>query len=167
MHKFILEIIINGPNSRKTSIFGRLTKNKENMFSCYLRPPALWVSLAQEGTSCMLIVCIADNREVQEISREKSRFFHSFIKVKIVHISFLVLFHLDSLFWINFLPRIVAKQLSHWTLCHANCASNIGSHNFVKEQVSFSKWTFVINIGQQTSKITWWMYIYKYQGNFV
>lgn len=119
MHKFILEIKINGPNSRKTSIFGRLTKNKENMFSCYLRPPALWVSLAQEGTSCMLIVCIADNREVQEISREKSRFFHSFIKVKIVHISLLVLFHLDSLFWINFLPRIVAKQLSHWTLCHA------------------------------------------------
>lgn len=74
--------------------FIRLTEKKEKMFSFYLRHPALWVSLAQEGTSCMLIVHIVGHREVEKISREKSRIFHSFIKVKIVYIFFLVLFHL-------------------------------------------------------------------------
>ena len=74
--------------------FIRLTEKKGKMFSFYLRHPALWVSLAQEGTSCMLIVHIVGHREVEKISREKSRIFHSFIKVKIVYIFFLVLFHL-------------------------------------------------------------------------
>lgn len=63
-----------GQTPEKT-IFSRLTKNKENMFSCYLRPPALWVSLAQQGTSCMLIVCIADHREVQKMIARKIKVF--------------------------------------------------------------------------------------------
>lgn len=71
MHKFVLEIEINGLNSRKNSIFIRLTEQKGKMFSFYLRHPALWVSLAQEGTSCMLIVRIVGHREVEKISREK------------------------------------------------------------------------------------------------
>ena len=90
MHKFVLEIKINGPNSRIHKV------NREKRKNVFILPSTS-SSLgfpAQEGTSCMLIVHIVGHREVEKISREKSRIFHSFIKVKIVYIFFLVLFHL-------------------------------------------------------------------------
>lgn len=46
------------------------------------------------------------------VSQKTARFFHSFLKIKTVHIYFLALFNSNYLFWIDFHLRVTGKLLS-------------------------------------------------------